>query len=106
MLLNNTARGLRGATSLCFHIIIELPLVPASTSPEEIDDKQQDDGSRKRQQHGRDGDGQVDRPIMEDGAEEVTSQECAQDGHKDVDEQVRAVVHELGRDSADHCRDD
>jgi hypothetical protein len=49
VLLNNTARGLRGATGLCFQINIELPLVPASTSPEEIDDKQQDDGSRKLQ---------------------------------------------------------
>ena len=77
VLLNNTVRGLRGATVLCFQIIIELPLVPASASPEEIDNKHQDDGSRKRQQHGRDGDGRVDRPNSEDGVEEVTGQECA-----------------------------
>jgi len=80
VLLNNTARGLRGATGPCFQIIIELPLVPASTSPEEIDDKQQDDGSRKRQQPGRDGDGRVDRSNTDDGAKEVTGQECEQDG--------------------------
>jgi hypothetical protein len=79
---------------LCFQIIIELPLVPASTSTEEIDDKQQDDGSRKRQQHGLYGDGRVDRPNLEDGAEKVTGQECAQDAHNDVDEQVQAVVHD------------
>jgi len=87
VLLNNTAIGLRGTTVLCFQIIIELPLVSASTSPEEIDDKQQDDGSRKRQKHGRDGDGRVDRPNTDDGAKEVTGQECEQDGHNDVHEQ-------------------
>jgi hypothetical protein len=79
---------------LCFQIIIDLLLVPASTSPEEIGDKQKDGGSRKSQQPGRDGDGRVDRSNMEDGAEEVTGQECAQDGHNDVDEQVRTVVHD------------
>jgi hypothetical protein len=94
VLLNSTIRGLRGATSLCFQIIIELPLVPASTSLEEIDDKQQDDGSSKRQQNGRNGNGRVDPPNMEDTVEEVTSQEYAQDGHNYVDDQVRAVVHD------------
>jgi hypothetical protein len=40
---------------------------------------------------------------MEDGAEEPASQETAQDGHNDVDEQVRAVVHDFSGDPADHC---
>jgi len=48
---------------------------------EQAQDRQQDDGSQQGNQHGRNGERIVDRSNLEDGAEEVTSQECAEDGH-------------------------
>ena len=43
---------------------------------------------------------------MEDGAQEPAGQECAYDGHNDVDKQVRAVVHDSGRHLANHGSND
>jgi hypothetical protein len=40
---------------------------------------------------------------MEDGAEEIAGQERAYDCHNDVDQQVRAVVHDFSRHPADYC---
>src|SRR5512140_1418182 len=72
-------------------------------SAEEVDDRQQNDGSDQGDQHGRQCDCLVDRPNMEDGAEEVAAQECAQHGHHDIDHKVRAVVHQFGSYPSDHC---
>ena len=58
-----------------------------------MDDREQDDGTQQRDQHGWNGDRIVDGPDLKDGAEKVTRQECAYDGHDDVDQQVRAVMH-------------
>ena len=75
-------------------------------SSEEVDDRQQDNGSKQRDQHGWNGDGLIDRSDLEDGAEEVTRQEGAHNGHNDIDQQVRAVVHDFSRHPADHCSND
>jgi 23S rRNA G2445 N2-methylase RlmL len=69
---------------------------------EEIGHCQQDDGPRQCQQNGLPGDGSVDRTDMEDGAEESTGQECADDCHNDVDQQVLAVMYDLSGHPADH----
>lgn len=57
-------------------------------SSKKMDDRQQDHGTQKGYQHGREGEGIIDRSDMEDGAEKITSQESSQDSHNDVDEQV------------------
>jgi hypothetical protein len=75
-------------------------------SSKEIDDRQQDDGTKQRDQHGRQGDHIIDRPDLEDGAEEEASQKCAQDSHNDIDQQARAVVHDFSRHPADYCGND
>ena len=38
--------------------------------------------------------------------QEVTSQERAYDGHNDIDQQARAVMHEFSRHPADYCSND
>ena len=43
---------------------------------------------------------------MEYGAQEPTSQEGANDGHDDIDQQAPAVMHDLGRDPTDYCGND
>ena len=68
-----------------------------------MDDRQKDNGTQKCDQHGRNGEGIIDCPDVEDGAEEITSQDCSQDSHNDIDQQVWAVMHELSRNPADHC---
>src|SRR5487761_2595567 len=75
-------------------------------SLEEVDDRQQDDGSEQRDQHGWNGESIIDRSDVKDGAEEVTSDERAYDGDNDIDQQVRAVMHDFRRDPADHCSND
>ena len=42
-----------------------------------LDDPQQNDGAEQRYQHGRNGDGIIDRPDTQQRADEVTGQECA-----------------------------
>ncbi len=74
-----------------------------SSAAEKIDNRQQDDSTQQCHQHGWNGNGIVDRPTFEDGAEKVASQECPQNGHKDVDQQVRAVAHDYSRYPADDC---
>jgi hypothetical protein len=41
---------------------------------------------------------------MEKGAKEVASQECAHDGHDDIDQQACSVFHDFTCHPADHCR--
>ena len=43
---------------------------------------------------------------MKERTEDVSSQERAKDGHDDIDQQVRAIMHEFGRHPADHCSND
>ena len=62
---------------------------------DEIDDQQQDNCPRESQQHGWNRDRLIDRPDMEYGAQEPTSQEGANDGHDDIDQQAPAVMHDL-----------
>ena len=69
---------------------------------DQVDDRKQDDGTQQGYQHGWNSDRIVDRPDVKDGAEEVTSQECAQDRHNDVNQQIRAVMHKFSRNPADH----
>ena len=75
--------------------IREGKLTGLSSVGEQVDDRQQNNGTQQCHQHGWNGDRIVDRPDVKDGAEEVTCQECAYDGHNDVDQQVRAVMHDL-----------
>ena len=60
----------------------------AAPSLKEINDCQENDGSKQRDQHGRNGERIIDGPDVKDRAKEVASQECAQDGHNDIDQQV------------------
>jgi hypothetical protein len=78
-----------------------------ATSPsEQVDDRKQDDGSKQRDQHGRNGDGIIDRPNVKDGAEEVACNKSAHDSHDDIDQQVRAVVHDFSRHVTNYsCND-
>jgi hypothetical protein len=46
-----------------------------TASSKDIDDGRQDDGTEQCDQHGRNGDGIIDRADVQAGAEEVTSQE-------------------------------
>src|SRR5512146_33194 len=81
-------------------------LSASAASTEEIHDRQQDDGAQQGDQHGGDCERIVDGPDVEDGAQEVTSQERAHDGYDDIDQQVRTVMHDLRGHPADHCRYD
>lgn len=40
---------------------------------------------------------------MEQGGEEVAGYESAYDGHNDIDQQVRAVMHDFSRYLTDNC---
>ena len=78
----------------------------AATSLEKVKDCQQDDRSKQRDEHGRNSERIIDRPDVKDGAKEVASQECAEDGHNNIDQQVRAIVHNFSSDPADYCSND
>jgi hypothetical protein len=73
---------------------------------EHIDDRQQDDGTQQCDQHGGNGEGTIDGPDVKDGAEEVASQERADNCDNDVEQQVRIVVHDHSCDPTNHCRND
>src|SRR5258706_12664640 len=73
---------------------------------EEVHDRQQEDRTQQGYEHGRDSNGVVDRPNVEDRAEEVTSQEGANHGHDDIDQQVRAVVHQFRGDVTNYSGND
>jgi hypothetical protein len=40
---------------------------------------------------------------VEEGGQQVTGDESADDADDDIDQQVRAVMHEFSRDPADDC---
>lgn len=68
---------------------VEDQSVARLTSPtEKAKDCQQYDRAKQGHQNGRDRDGIIDRPNLEDRAEKVTSQICADNGHNDIDKQV------------------
>jgi len=56
-----------------------------ASAADQVDDRQQDDGSKQRDQHGRKGDRIIDRPDIEDRADEEASQECADDAYHDIE---------------------
>jgi len=58
------------------------------SSIEESDDREQDDRSQQRDQHGRDVDCVIDCPNAQHGAEEVTGQERAKDTDDDIEQQA------------------
>jgi hypothetical protein len=78
----------------------------ATSSSKEVYDRKQDDGSKQSDQHGRNGDRFIDRPDVKDGAEKVTSQESANNSHDNIDQQVRAVMHDFSRHVTNYsCND-
>jgi hypothetical protein len=64
-------------------------LLSCSASSEEIDDRQQDDGTHQRHQHGWNGDSpDANWLYLEQGGKEIAGYESAYDGHNNVDQQV------------------
>jgi hypothetical protein len=78
----------------------------AATSLEKVEKCQQDDRSKQRDQHGRNGKRIIDCPDVKNGAKEVIRQECAKDGYNNIDQQVRAIVHDFSGNPADYCSKD
>ena len=56
-----------------------------------LDDPQQNDGADQCHQHGRNGDGVIDRPDTQEGADEVTGNERADDAYYDIEYQFPAA---------------
>jgi hypothetical protein len=69
---------------------------------EEMNDRQQNDRAQECYQHGWNSNRLIDCPNMEYGAQEVTGQERTNDSHDDIDQQVRAIVHDFSGHPTDH----
>jgi hypothetical protein len=68
-----------------------------SPAADQADDRDHDDGAQQCHQHGWNIDRLVDRIDMDQGGNEPASQECAYDGHNDVDQQTSAIMHDFRR---------
>jgi hypothetical protein len=69
-----------------FHqLIFSVQFQRLASAADQVDDRQQDDGSKQRDQHGRNGDRIIDCPDIEDRADEEASQECADDAYHDIE---------------------
>jgi len=66
-----------------------------AASAEKVDNRQQDNGAKQRDQHGRDRDGIIDRSDFEYWAEEIACNKGADNRHNDVEQQVRAIMHDF-----------
>jgi hypothetical protein len=57
-------------------------------SKEELIDRQEDNRSKQRDKHGRNGDGIIDCSNAQQRADEVTGQESANDTYDDIEQQT------------------
>jgi hypothetical protein len=75
-----------------------------ASAPDQIYKQQQEDRTNQGDQHSWKGDcTDTNWRDMEQGGEEVTGDESANDGNDNVDQQVRAVMHDLSGNPADNC---
>ena len=74
---HNRARAINSITSA----------LPRPLAADDLDDPQQNDRANQRHQHGRNGDGVIDRPDAQERADEVPGKERADDPHYDIDQQ-------------------